>query len=81
MVGAWGSDGQGPLEGVKFGHAWIEEGSNVRDVSNGKNLVMPRAAYYALGQIVRTKKYVYMQFVKKVVDTGHWGPWDFKTAL
>ena len=41
--------GQGALAGQRIGHAWTEFESGipmVRDVANGKNLVLPRALYY-----------------------------------
>ena len=44
--------GQGQLEGVTFGHAFVQdEHGNVIDVSNGRNIRMPAALYFALGSI------------------------------
>ena len=43
--------GQGPLEGVKYGHCWIEDGDMVIDKSNGRDLRLPKQVYYALGGI------------------------------
>jgi hypothetical protein len=71
--------GQGPLEGVRFGHAWIEKGSDVLDVSNGKMLTIPKGLYYAIGDIKRTVRYTHKEFLKRVLDTEHWGPWDLVT--
>lgn len=70
--------GQGKIQGIKYGHAWIEEGDNCIDLSRGRNLVIPKVVYYALGRIEESKvhKYNYEQFQKKVLETGHWGPWD-----
>lgn len=45
--------GQGPLEGLTYGHAWVLDGDTVIDVSNGRNLRLPRVVYYALGGIDR----------------------------
>jgi hypothetical protein len=75
--------GQGPLEGVNFGHAWIEDGSTVIDVSNGRNVRIPRVVYYAIGQIDRINNYhVYtpQEFRRKINQYEHWGPWDLKTS-
>ena len=43
--------GQGSIEGVKYGHCWIEDGDMVIDKSNGRNITMPRQVYYMLGGI------------------------------
>lgn len=73
--------GQGRLDGVKYGHAWIEDGGTVIDVSNGRNLRMPKAAYYALGRIDdNIHVYTPEQFRKKVMQYKHWGPWDLVTS-
>lgn len=75
--------GQGPMEGVQYGHAWIVDGSTVIDKSNGKDLRMPKKAYYALGQIDRNDNmhvYTPAQFRKKVMQFEHWGPWDLVTS-
>ena len=73
--------GQGPLEGVRYGHAWIEDGGTVVDVSNGRNIKMPKAAYYALGDIGdNVVRYNVEKFRRKLLQTEHWGPWDLKTS-
>jgi len=75
--------GQGPLEGVKYGHAWIESGGLVIDTSNGRDLRMPASAYYALAQIDHRKpnvhKYTQEQARRKLIESGHYGAWDLKT--
>jgi hypothetical protein len=71
--------GQGPIAGIKFGHAWIEDGEEVVDLANGKNLRMPKAIYYALGHIEKRIRYDYKTFLEKVLKTGNWGPWDLHT--
>ena len=43
--------GQGALDGVRFGHAWVEKGGTVIDKSNGRNITMPKVMYYAIGQV------------------------------
>jgi len=75
--------GQGPLEGVTYGHAWILDGGTVIDVSNGRNLQMPQVLYYAVGQvdnIGNLHEYTWDQARKKIVDYEHWGPWDLETS-
>ena len=87
--------GQGPLEGVRYGHAWVEDGDTVIDKSNGKDLRMPKAIYYALGQINRetfgadgydpvggqnVHRYTWPEMRKKLLDYEHWGPWDLETS-
>ena len=73
--------GQGSLEGIKYGHCWVEDGNTVIDKSNGRNLKMPRAFYYALGRI-GDNVHVYKpeEFSKKINQYGHWGPWDLRTS-
>ena len=75
--------GQGPLSGVNYGHAWVEDGNTVIDVSNGKNVRMPKDLYYALGGIDRNDnlhKYTAREFQRKISDYEHWGPWDLRTS-
>jgi len=72
--------GQSPIEGVKYGHAWVEIGdSTVIDNSNGRNIEMPKALYYALGRIERTIRYTPEQTREMVLKYSHWGPWELKT--
>jgi hypothetical protein len=73
--------GQGAIAGVKYGHAWVEEGDMVIDKSNGRDLKIPKIMYYALGHIHsdRVFKYTFDEFKKKVSKYKHWGPWDLKT--
>jgi hypothetical protein len=71
---------------IKYGHAWVEfeaelEGHTVqmvRDVSNGKDVLLPRAAYYRVGKIdpEECNYYQYEDFRHWVKETGHWGPWE-----
>jgi hypothetical protein len=71
--------GQGPIAGIKYGHAWVEEGDLVIEVSNGRNLRLPKAVYYALGQIEKTIRYSATEAVKKMLSSHHFGPWDLKS--
>ena len=74
--------GQGRLEGMTYGHAWILNGNTVIDKSNGGNLHLPRQVYYSIGQIDNignTHTYTWEEARRKIMDLGHWGPWDLKT--
>ena len=70
--------GQGQISGIRYGHAWIEDGDMVIDNSNNRNLKIPKMIYYAIGNIEADKTFRYNleQMRRKVLDTGHWGPWD-----
>ena len=73
--------GQGPLEGKTFGHAWIEDGDDVIDVSNGRNIRMPKAMYYHIGkinQINNLHSYTPEEARSRMIDTGIYGPWDLQ---
>ena len=75
-------EGQGPIAGISFGHAWILDGATVVDKSNGRDLQMPQMIYYAVGQIDRINnihEYSWEEVREKILDYGHWGPWDLKT--
>jgi len=77
--------GQGAIEGLKYGHAWIEDDENVYDWSNGRELVFPKAIYYMLGEIEdedgKIYRYTFDEAREKMLDTGHYGSWDLKTKL
>jgi len=73
--------GQGKIQGIKYGHAWIEDGEEVIDVSGGRFLKLPKVIYYAIGRIEEDKvfKYDVRQVIDKTSETGNWGPWDLQT--
>ena len=74
--------GQGPLEGLTYGHAWVLDGDTVIDRSNGRNLRVPKVVYYALGgieHIGNLHKYTWEQARTLIVKNKHWGPWELKT--
>jgi 8-oxo-dGTP pyrophosphatase MutT (NUDIX family) len=77
--------GQGVIEGVKYGHAWVEDDVFVYDYSNGRELAIPKDLYYRIGQIVKKKgkyqKYTREQARKKMLSSGHYGCWDLDTKL
>lgn len=74
--------GQGDLQGISYGHCWCEDGNEVLDFSNGRDIRIDKRVYYALGQIDRLNNYfVYdqVEFSEKISEHGDWGPWDLKT--
>jgi hypothetical protein len=71
--------GQGPISGIQYGHAWVEDGDTVIDLSNGRNLQSPKALYYALGNISETRRYSVEETRKKILEHKHWGPWDIRS--
>lgn len=77
--------GQGAIEGVKFGHAWVEEPDAsienltwVVDKANGNDVRMPAELYYKIGQIKKSEvhRYSFDEMAEKVSDIGTYGPWD-----
>ncbi len=76
--------GQGPLEGMRFGHAWVEDDEWVYDFSNNKERVLPKQVYYLLGRIddsdpKKYRKYTFEQAREKILSTMHYGCWDIET--
>lgn len=75
-------EGQGEIEGLRFGHCWIEQGFEVIDKSNGRDIKVPKSLYYKIGKIDKTKvhKYTPAEARKKLFKAKHYGPWDLKTS-
>tara|TARA_B100001287_G_scaffold227083_1_gene196961 strand:+ start:13 stop:390 length:378 start_codon:yes stop_codon:yes gene_type:complete len=89
--------GQGPLAGVPYGHCFLihKATDTVHDLSNGRDIKMPRAIYYLLGKIdqseywddtmgrvSRTPKiFEYTQEEARdfMLETGTFGPWELET--
>lgn len=71
-------NGQGALEGKRFGHAWIETNDTVLDHSNGRKLEVPKDLYYAIGGIREedNKYYNRDESLKWILKAKHWGPWE-----
>jgi uncharacterized membrane protein (UPF0127 family) len=75
--------GQGPVEGIPFGHAWVEKGGVVIDKSNGRDLQIPASFYYSIGKIDyldNVIKYPWSEARSKIMEYQHWGPWDLETS-
>ncbi len=69
--------GQGVLDGVEYGHAWVEvDDSIVCDYSNGQDIEMPISEYYRIGNVQLTKKYNFDQVANNIMKNGTYGPWD-----
>jgi hypothetical protein len=75
--------GQGAIEGMKYGHAWIEDDVFVYDYSNNRKLEIPKALYYKAGKIIEQQpiyfKYTFAEAKSKMKDTEHYGSWDLIT--
>ena len=76
--------GQGKAQGIRFGHAWVEDEENVYDYSNGRRIVMPKVVYYAIGDIQtehpeKYQRYTFPEARAKMLKTKHYGSWDIET--
>ena len=71
-------NGQGALEGKRYGHCWVESSNTVLDHSNGRKLEIPKNVYYALGRVKpgQCKYYAPKEAAKFMLEKGHWGPWE-----
>lgn len=84
--------GQGPIEGLRTDHAWLERtvhlpGVNfplliIWDHSNGQSFEGPAALYYLIGQIdpMEVRRYDFKQARAMVTKHGHYGPWEDEDA-
>lgn len=75
--------GSGPLEGVRFTHAWVEVPdlsgvAMVYDYANGQEAVIPAALYYLLGGVesAETVRYSACEARRRLVEHKHYGPWE-----
>jgi hypothetical protein len=76
-------DGPAELPDGRFHHAWVEvEGPDtvvVYDFSNGRERIVDRAMYYAVGNLTpetHTTEYDHACAVYQMTEFGHYGPWD-----
>lgn len=68
--------GQGPIAGVRYGHAWVEIGDVVIDPSNRRFVVARKSVYYAAGEITESvERYTFLEAARQMLETGHYGPW------
>jgi hypothetical protein len=78
--------GQGKAQGIRFGHAWVEDDENVYDYSNGREIVMTKVIYYAIGDIQtknpkKYQKYTIPEARAKMLKTKNYGSWDIETDM
>jgi len=71
-------DGQGPLKGVRYDHAWCEDDHLIYDFSNGRRLIFPKQLYYSIGNIDHHENFRYSKEEARrfILDNGTWGPWE-----
>ena len=76
-------DGQGPLKGIRYDHAWIEKGDMVIDTSNGKNLEIPKIVYYAIGNIKENQliRYTQKEAMAASLKSGRTSGWSKPTEI
>jgi hypothetical protein len=76
-------NGQGSLQGKRYGHCWVESSNTVLDHSNGRKLEVPTKVYYAIGKVNsrECKYYTPEQAAKFMVDKAHWGPWEMSGGV
>lgn len=77
----------GPLSGIEFGHAWVEDGDKVIDTSRN-NEVMDKQSYYVLGGLMdmwnnkvkeeKIHRYSVEDAKKMAVQKKTAGPWEDK---
>ena len=74
--------GQGPIAGIRYGHAWIEIGDVVLDPSNGRFVCARKADYYAAGEIREpVVRYSFEEAARQMLETRHYGPWIKRPSL
>ena len=68
----------GPVKDILHGHAWLEVGDTVFDLSNGRSMAVPKDVYYTIGRIEADKviRYTREECIDNVLKYGHYGPWD-----
>ena len=72
--------GEGDLDGVRFGHSWVEAdipGQTTRvvlDYSSGNSLVMDRSTYHVLHQAQNVHEYSVSE-ATSLAANGDYGPW------
>lgn len=74
--------GQGPIEGIRHSHAWVldAETDTVIDTSNGRRVEAPRVIYEAIARLQNKLEYGYREACIRLVESGHYGPWELVTA-
>ena len=62
----------------KHWHAFVinKSTNEVIDKSNGHDVTLPAALYFAMGNISTFTEYTWDQVIQHALDTKHYGPWD-----
>ena len=69
--------GQGALDGIRYVHAWVEDGNTVIDKTLPQRFQkMSKREYYKMGKITNTFSYDQKEVLDKVIETGVYGPWE-----
>lgn len=66
--------GQGPIEGLIHGHAWLEDGDTVIDLQH--KVTMSKLEYYKTAKLKKVVRYSLKQALQLGYNTGHAGPWN-----
>ena len=61
-----------------FGAALRDSLVVCRDVSNGRDISMPRPPYYMGGRPDQIHRYTFDEALKLLLEHGHWGPWELE---
>ena len=71
--------GQGPIEGLRIEHAWIEIKGIVIDKSNGSNFILSIEDYYKVGKVnpIEVQKYSPREALQKMLRYRTYGPWGW----
>lgn len=76
--------GQGPIDGIQYAHAFcVDSNDIVIDKSNGGDVRLPKAIYYAVGGIYAIDNYTEYDFdemLARCLEYEHYGPWDLETS-
>lgn len=66
----------GDVKGIRYTHAWLENGNVVYDYSNGNMLVLSQITYYRIGKIEKVIRYTVREALRMALATGTYGCWD-----
>ena len=77
-------DGQGAITGIRYDHAWVEDGDMVIDPSNGKSenpLIIPKIVYYSIGNIKESQllRFGSKEIAENVSRTGKTSGWSLES--
>ncbi len=67
--------GTGPVEGIPFGHAWVEINDMVIDQANGNSMMLPKDIYYQAGNVKDVARYTISEARRMMIQHETYGPW------